>query len=87
MERGGETLAKQVRFCQQQTRTIEDLQKKLDGYTNNQKDTMEKNRFKAGTYMTEINQREEELGRIRAQLMNNQDEMKLLTVTREQFRQ
>jgi len=27
------------------------------------------------------------LGRIRAQLMNNQDEMKLLTVTREQFRQ
>ncbi|TNV79973.1 hypothetical protein FGO68_gene1178 [Halteria grandinella] len=87
MERGGETLAKQVRFCQQQTRTIEDLQKKLDGYTNNQKETMEKNRFKAGTYMTEINQREEELGRIRAQLMNNQDEMKLLTVTREQFRQ
>lgn len=48
---------------------------------------MEKNRFKAGTYMTEINQREEELGRIRAQLMNNQDEMKLLTVSREQFRQ
>jgi len=48
---------------------------------------MEKNRFKAGTYMTEINQREEELGRIRAQLMNNQDEMKLLNVTREQFRQ
>lgn len=37
--------------------------------------------------MQEINQREEELGRIRAQLMNNQDEMKLLTVTREQFRQ
>ena len=48
---------------------------------------MEKNRFKAGSYMQEINQREEELGRIRAQLMNNQDEMKLLTVTREQFRQ
>ena len=48
---------------------------------------MEKNRFKAGTYMQEINQREEELGRIRAQLMSNQDEMKLLTVTREQFRQ
>ena len=48
---------------------------------------MEKNRLKAGSYMQEINQREEELGRIRAQLMNNQDEMKLLTVTREQFRQ
>jgi hypothetical protein len=63
------------------------MQKKIDGFTNGQKDVMEKNRFKAGTYMTEINQREEELGRIRAQLMNNQDEMKLLTVTREQFRQ
>lgn len=76
-----------MRFCTQQTRQIEDLQKKVDGYTSNQKETLEKNRFKAGTYMTEINQREEELGRIRAQLMNNQDEMKLLTVSREQFRQ
>ena len=55
--------------------------------TNDLIQTMEKNRFKAGSYMQEINQREEELGRIRAQLMNNQDEMKLLTVTREQFRQ
>ena len=33
--------------------------------------------------MSEINQREEELGRMRAQLLNNQDEMKLLTVSRE----
>ncbi len=37
--------------------------------------------------MTEINQREEELGRVRAQLLSNQDELKLLTVSREQFRQ
>jgi hypothetical protein len=76
-----------VRFSQQQGRQIEEMQKKIDAFTNGQRDVMEKNRFKAGTYMTEINQREEELGRIRAQLMNNQDEMKLLTVTREQFRQ
>ena len=87
IDRGQETLAKQVRFSQQQGRQIEEMQKKIDGFTNGQKDMMEKNRFKAGTYMTEINQREEELGRIRAQLRNNQDEMKLLTVTREQFRQ
>ena len=37
--------------------------------------------------MSEINQREEELGKIRAQLMSNQDELKLLTVSREQLRQ
>ena len=37
--------------------------------------------------MTEINQREEELGRVRSQLLSNQDEMKLLTVSREQCRQ
>jgi hypothetical protein len=36
--------------------------------------------------MSEINQREEELGRMRAQVMNMQDELKLLTVSREQFR-
>ena len=43
--------------------------------------------FKASSYMSEINQREEELGKMRAQLLNNQDEMKLLTVSREQLRQ
>jgi hypothetical protein len=32
------------------------MQKKIDAFTNGQKDVMEKNRFKAGTYMTEINQ-------------------------------
>ena len=37
--------------------------------------------------MTEINQREEELGRMRAQVMSMQDELKLLTVSREQYRQ
>ena len=37
--------------------------------------------------MSEINQREEELGRMRAQVMSMQDELKLLTVSREQYRQ
>ena len=38
-------------------------------------------------YMKEINQREEELGRVRANLVTAQEENKLLTVTREKIRQ
>ena len=37
--------------------------------------------------MNEINQREEELGRVRASLVEAQEENKLLTVTREKIRQ
>lgn len=37
--------------------------------------------------MNEINQREEELGRVRANLVDAQEENKLLTVTREKIRQ
>ena len=37
--------------------------------------------------MNEINQREEELGRIRLNLVNAQEENKQLTVSREKFRQ
>ena len=37
--------------------------------------------------MNEINQREEELGRVRANLVEAQEENKLLTVTREKIRQ
>ncbi len=37
--------------------------------------------------MKEINQREEELGRVRANLVTAQEEIKLLTVTREKIRQ
>jgi len=42
------------------------MQKKIESYNNNNRDVLEKNRFKASTYMSEINQREEELGRMRA---------------------
>lgn len=38
IERGQETLGKQLRFSQQQTRQIEELQKKVDGFTTGQKD-------------------------------------------------
>lgn len=48
---------------------------------------VEKSRFKASTYMNEINQREEELCRVRANLVEAQEENKLLTVTREKIRQ
>jgi hypothetical protein len=37
--------------------------------------------------MNEINQREEELGRVRSSLVDAQQENKQLTVTREKFRQ
>jgi hypothetical protein len=37
--------------------------------------------------MNQINQREEELGRIRLNLVNAQEENKQLTVSREKFRQ
>lgn len=36
--------------------------------------------------MSEINARDEEIARMRNIVMSNQDEMKLLTVSREQFR-
>jgi hypothetical protein len=38
LEKGQETLAKQVRFSQGQTRQIEELQKKVDNFTSGQKD-------------------------------------------------
>ena len=48
---------------------------------------VEKGRFKAANYMKEINQREEELGRVRELLVSAQEENKGLTVTREKMRQ
>ena len=48
---------------------------------------IEKGRFKASSYMNEINQREEELGRVRSNLVDAQEENKQLTVSREKIRQ
>lgn len=48
---------------------------------------VEKSRFKASNYMNEINQREEELGRVRSNLVDAQEENKQLTVSREKLRQ
>jgi len=66
---------------------VEHLQKKIDGFSNNQSALVEKSRFKASSYMNEINQREEELGRVRSNLVDAQEENKWLTVTREKFRE
>jgi len=46
------------------------LQKKIDGFSANQSELVEKSRFKASSYMNEINQREEELGRVRTNLVD-----------------
>ena len=48
---------------------------------------VEKSRFKAGEYMKQINDREEDVGRFRVQLEDATQENKNLTVTREKYRQ
>lgn len=63
-------MQKQMAINKQQAGQIKGLQKKIDGFSNNQSELVEKSRFKASSYMNEINQREEELGRIRLNLVN-----------------
>jgi chromosome segregation ATPase len=65
---------------------VEHLQTKISSFSNNQSELVEKSRFKASSYMNEINQREEELGRVRQTLVDAQEENKQLTVSREKFR-
>ena len=65
---------------------MEHLQNKINSFSSNQTELVEKSRFKASSYMNEINQREEELGRVRQNLVDAQEENKQLTVTREKFR-
>ena len=100
-ERQAENLANQMAINKQQGTQIQRLQKKIDSFSNNQSSVsqpflsitfkflqlVEKSRFKASSYMEQINQREEELGRVRQNLVNAQEENKQLTVTREKFRQ
>lgn len=81
-----DNLASQVQINNQQKAQIDQLSKKINGFSKNQSELVEKSRFKASGYMTEINQREEELGRVRSNLMDAQEENKNLTVTREKMR-
>jgi hypothetical protein len=89
-------LAQQMQTNLNQKTQIEHLQKKINGFSKNQSEVskfesdafqlVEKSRFKASGYMTEINQREEELGRVRSNLIDAGEENKGLTVTREKMR-
>ena len=46
----------------------------------------EKNKFKAKSYMEEINEREHELKMIREKLVEQDEEMKELSLSKEKFR-
>jgi seryl-tRNA synthetase len=85
-EQSKDNIAKQIAINQEQKNQIENLQAKINSFSNNQSQLVEKSRFKASSYMNEINQREEELGRVRANLVDMQEENKQLTVTREKFK-
>ena len=85
-EQSKDNIAKQIAINQEQKNQIENLQAKISSFSNNQSQLVEKSRFKASSYMNEINQREEELGRVRANLVDMQEENKQLTVTREKFK-
>ena len=75
-EQSKDNIAKQIAINQEQKNQIENLQAKINSFSNNQSQLVEKSRFKASSYMNEINQREEELGRVRNQLIDAQEENK-----------
>eukprot|EP00352_Strombidinopsis_acuminata_P006875 CAMPEP_0176367944 /NCGR_PEP_ID=MMETSP0126-20121128/22245_1 /TAXON_ID=141414 ORGANISM="Strombidinopsis acuminatum, Strain SPMC142" /NCGR_SAMPLE_ID=MMETSP0126 /ASSEMBLY_ACC=CAM_ASM_000229 /LENGTH=183 /DNA_ID=CAMNT_0017725989 /DNA_START=18 /DNA_END=572 /DNA_ORIENTATION=- len=65
---------------------IEMLQKKIGGFSKNQNTLVEKNRFKAGNYLGDLNDRAEELKNVKNKLIDQDEEMKSLSLTREKFR-
>lgn len=62
------------------------LQKKISGFSKNQNTLVEKNRFKAGNYMGDINKHINEVKNVKNKLLDQDEEMKSLTLTREKFR-
>lgn len=54
-DRGSDNIAKQMAINAAQKAQIEHLQKKIDSFSNNQSELVEKSRFKASSYMNEIN--------------------------------
>ena len=62
------------------------MNKKITGYNSSQTSVEEKKKFKADSYLTEINQRESDLGKVKEQLADQEEEMKNLSITREKFR-
>lgn len=64
---------------------VELLQKKIAGFGKSQGERENKNKFKASNYMTEIMGKDSELQKARTELLENEEEMKQLSITREKF--
>ena len=54
-EQAKDNLAKQIAINQEQKNQIENLQTKINSFSQNQSQLVEKSRFKASSYMNEIN--------------------------------
>lgn len=65
---------------------ITQLNKKITNFNKNQDKIAAKNTFKANTYMTEINDKENEVNQMRDKMLDCEEDMKSLTLTREKFR-
>lgn len=70
---------------QEQEFQIDALNKKIQGFSKNQGKLSEKNAFKASSYMGEINERETELNAARDKLIEQEEEMRQTSVTREKL--
>jgi len=62
------------------------LNKKIQGFNDNKDEIANENKSKAGDYLGQINERESELNAVRTRLLEQEDEMKNLSITREKFR-
>ena len=61
------------------------LQKKIESFSKNQGVKEEKNKVKASNYMGEIIQKDKEIQKVRLQLLDLEEEMRQLSITREKF--
>lgn len=65
---------------------IATLAKKIERAAKNHQSIAGKNSFKASTYQSEINQKEVELTKIKDKMTEMEEDMKVLTQTREKYR-
>jgi hypothetical protein len=62
------------------------LNKKISNFNKNQDKFAKKNEFKANTYMGEINEKEQALKDMTVKMVDQEEDMKSLTLTREKYR-
>lgn len=62
------------------------MNKKITNFNKNQDKIAAKNTFKANTYMSEITEKENEVNVMRDKMLDCEEDMKGLTLTREKFR-